>query len=210
MPAFRCCLKRRDSATDPAPSEDAPRPWWKKVAEDEKFDDLRTFSIAFAFALCVRGLVVEPRFIPSLSMYPTFEVGDQLLVEKVSKLFRSPQAGDIVVFEPPGALLERGYRKKDAFIKRVVARAGDAVRIRDGHVEVNGVVKQEAYISELPNYEWGPGVVPAGFVMVLGDNRNNSYDSHIWGYLPESNIIGRAVVKYWPLDKVGSVMLAPE
>ncbi len=116
--------------------------------EDDEYDDLRTFSIAFAVALAIRTVVIEPRFIPSLSMYPTFDVGDQLLVEKVSKFVRTYEAGDIVVFEPPPALRERGYSKRDAFIKRIVAREGDVVCIRNGVVEVNGVPKKEAYVNE--------------------------------------------------------------
>lgn len=183
---------------------DDQRPWWKRVLQDDQFDDLRTFTTAFVLALLVRGLVVEPRYIPSLSMYPTFDVGDQFLVDKVSKYVREPQADDIVVFEPPLALQERGYRKKDAFIKRVVARGGDTVHIHDGRVDVNGQVRTEPFINDTPNYEWGPSIVPEGYVMVLGDNRNNSYDSHIWGFLPEQNIIGRAALRYWPPARFGS------
>ncbi len=173
---------------------------------DDALDDLRTFAMAFAIALTVRTIVIEPRFIPSLSMYPTFEIGDQLLVEKVSKYVRHYEAGDIVVFEPPPALTERGYSKGDAFIKRIIARAGDTVRIRAGVVEVNGKPVEETYINERPAYDWGPESVPEGTVMVLGDNRNNSYDSHIWGFLPSENIIGRAVLRYWPLDRVGPTL----
>lgn len=205
-----------DDALSPATSisEDAEkaveterRSWWDRVLNDDQFDDLRTFTLAFVVALLVRGLVIEPRYIPSLSMFPTFEVGDQFLVDKVSKYVREPDSGDIVVFEPPQALRERGYRKKDAFIKRVIARGGDTVWIRQGKVEVNGHVRDEPFIKEDPNYEWGPGQVPEGYVMVLGDNRNNSYDSHIWGFLPEKNIIGRALVRYWPPSRFGSTFL---
>lgn len=176
------------------------------MLEDEKYDDFRTFSTAFLLALIIRTVVVEPRFIPSLSMYPTFDVGDQLLVEKVSKFVRNYESGDIVVFEPPPALRERGYNKRDAFIKRIVAREGDIVRIHNGIVEVNGIAKVERYINERPLYDWGPGTVPKGFVMVLGDNRNNSYDSHIWGFLPSQNIIGRAVLRYWPPGRAGTTV----
>lgn len=196
-----------ESPKPPSPPEletPAPRSWFSRVLNDDQFDDLRTFTMAFAFALLVRGFVVEPRYIPSLSMFPTFDIGDQFLVDKVSKYVRSPETGDVVVFEPPQALKERGYRKKDAFIKRIVARGGDVVRITGGEVYVNDLRREEPFIKEHPNYEWGPGEVPAGFVMVLGDNRNNSYDSHIWGFLPEENIIGKAMVRYWPPARVGS------
>lgn len=172
--------------------------------KDDQFDDLRTFTLAFAVALLIRGFIVEPRYIPSLSMFPTFEIGDQFLVDKVSKYVRESETGDIVVFEPPQALRERGYRKKDAFIKRVIARGGDTVTITQGKLVVNGEAREEPFVNEDPNYEWGPGEVPQGFVMVLGDNRNNSYDSHIWGFLPEKNIIGKALVRYWPPSRIGA------
>lgn len=175
--------------------------------KDDQFDDLRTFTLAFAIALLIRGFVVEPRYIPSLSMFPTFEIGDQFLVDKVSKYVHEPETGDIVVFEPPQALRDRGYKKKDAFIKRLIARGGDTVKITQGKLFVNGEAREEPFVNEDPNYEWGPGEVPQGFVMVLGDNRNNSYDSHVWGFLPEKNIIGKALVRYWPPSRIGSSFL---
>lgn len=181
------------------------KPFWKRVLEDQEFEDIRYFGFSFAVALMFRALVLEPRFIPSESMVPTFEVGDQLLVEKVSKWVRHARPGDIVVFQPPPALAQRGYARSDAFIKRVVGGEGDTVRVHDGRVERNGAIVDEKFVAENPKYEWGPATVPQGYVMVLGDNRNNSYDSHIWGFLPESNIIGRAIFRYWPFGRVGSV-----
>lgn len=178
--------------------------------EDEKYEDARTFVSSFAIAIAFRTLCVEPRFIPSESMLPTFQIGDQLLVEKVSKVVRPPADGDIVVFQPPEALQQRGYAKSDAFIKRVVGKAGDVVRIQNGHLERNGVSIREDFVDDPPRYDWGPATVPDGFVMVLGDNRNNSYDSHIWGFLPTKNIIGRAFVRYWPVPRFGSTILPKE
>lgn len=188
----------------PPPSNEK-RPIWKRILEDDQFDDLRTFTIAFIAAILFRTFIVEPRYIPSLSMYPTFDVGDQFLVDKISRIARAPTDDDIIVFQPPPALREKGYRKKDAFIKRIIARAGETVHVHDGIVEVNGVIRKEPFINESPLYNWGPGVVPEGHVMVLGDNRNNSYDSHIWGFLPEENIIGRAWFRYWPPSRFGTV-----
>eukprot|EP00184_Porphyridium_aerugineum_P006464 CAMPEP_0184695536 /NCGR_PEP_ID=MMETSP0313-20130426/3145_1 /TAXON_ID=2792 /ORGANISM="Porphyridium aerugineum, Strain SAG 1380-2" /LENGTH=250 /DNA_ID=CAMNT_0027154017 /DNA_START=211 /DNA_END=963 /DNA_ORIENTATION=+ len=176
---------------------------FQRLLSDPKYDDLRTFVGSFAVALVIRQFVVEPRYIPSLSMFPTFEVGDQLAVEKVSRLVRPYERGDVVVFKPPPSLVERGYLKSDAFIKRIVAVGGDKVSIQNGKLVVNGTPVDEPYIAESPLYDWGPQTVPEDQVMVLGDNRNNSYDSHLWGFLPRDNIIGRAVLRYWPFTRAG-------
>lgn len=188
--------------------QDAKKPWYKRLLEDDQFDDVRTFTFAFLVALFVRSTIIEPRYIPSLSMYPTFDVGDQFLVDKLSRVVRPPHENDIVVFEPPTVLRERGYKKSDAFIKRVIAVGGDRVYIHNGRVEVNGAPREESFVNENPNYEWGPSTVPEGYVMVLGDNRNNSYDSHVWGFLPEHNIIGRALVRYWPPTRFGTTFFS--
>jgi len=190
---------------DSSPGPRGAIEWLRHFASDKEYDDVRTFVASFVIALLVRGFVLEPRYIPSLSMFPTFDVGDQLAVEKVSKLFHPPERGDVVVFRPPPALEERGYTRSDAFIKRVVAVAGDTVSISHGVVYVNGVPREEPYIQDAPAYEWGPQVVPDGHVMVLGDNRNNSFDSHLWGFLPTSDVIGRAVLRYWPFTRFGTL-----
>jgi signal peptidase I len=93
----------------------------------------------------------------------------------------------------------------DALIKRVVAVAGDTVEVKDRKLFVNGLEQTEPYINEQSDYTLPLQVVPAGMLMMLGDNRNHSFDSHVWGYLPQENVIGRAVVKYWPPLRMGFV-----
>jgi signal peptidase I len=118
----------------------------------------------------------------------------------------------VVVFTPPPAFVEivspygDNGRSKEALIKRIVAIEGDVVEVRSGVTYVNGEVSQtRRFENEAPDYEWGPRTVSKGCVMVLGDNRNHSLDSHVWGFLPRENIIGRAVFTYWPLNRATAI-----
>ena len=220
-------VQRQQSPDESAP-EERRRPLWLRLLHDERWSDLRIFLGSFIIATAVRTFVVEPRYIPSLSMFPTFQVGDQLLVEKVSHRFgRAYRAGDVVVFQPPEALAQMQTARAaanqkpstsplmvvvkprqeqlEAMIKRIVAVGGDTIQVRGGEVLVNGVALDEPYVLEEPDYEWGPVRVPPDHLVVLGDNRSNSMDSHIWGVLPERNVIGRALVRYWPPNRVGGI-----
>lgn len=168
-------------------------------------ENVQILAIALTLALLIRFFIAEPRYIPSDSMVPTLQVRDRLIVEKVSYRLHPPVTGDIVVFDPPPQLQLQGYAKDQAFIKRVIGQPGQTVKITNGKVYVNDQPLQEPYIAEPPEYRWGPQTVPAGAVFVMGDNRNNSNDSHVWGFLPTSNIIGRAWLRFWPFDRWGSI-----
>jgi len=157
-------------------------------------------------ALLLRWAVVEPRWIPSGSMLPTLQLQDRILVEKLTPRFGSGvRTGSIVVFHPPARLQEAGYDPRTALIKRVVAVAGDQVEVRDGKLWRNGTPAEPDWAREPMDYALEPFVVPAGEVLVLGDNRNASLDSHLWGPLPETDLIGTAIWRYWPPARFGPV-----
>jgi signal peptidase I len=164
---------------------------------------LKTLVSAGILAIGIRSCVAEARYIPSESMLPTLEINDRLIVEKISYRFRKPERGDVVVFSPTDALKKQDY--KEAFIKRVIGIPGDVVEVKNNAVYVNDQKLTEKYIKEPPNYEYPPTKVPPGQYLVLGDNRNNSYDSHYWGFVPLENLIGRATVLFWPPDRLGSL-----
>lgn len=150
-------------------------------------------AAAFVLALLVQQFLVKPYAIPSPSMATTLVDGDRVLVNRVVYHFRSPSRGDVIVFYPPG----RSH--SDPFIKRVVAVGGDVVAIRDGYLYLNGVRQDEDYVMEYPILGLlAETEIPAGHVWVMGDNRNNSGDSRVFGPVSEDDIMGRAFITYWP------------
>lgn len=161
--------------------------------------------IAVVLALFIRTFFVQAFKIPSGSMRPTLQERDRLLVNKLIYRFNEPQRGDIVVFRFP---LEP---KKD-FIKRLIAKEGETVEIKEGNIYVNGelvkdpVIKNITYVNagSLEN-ENSSITVPEGHYFVLGDNSANSRDSRYWGFVPEKNMLGKAFVIYWPPKRVGSI-----
>lgn len=186
-----------------------------KPPKSKTRENVESLIVALVLALAIRTWVVEPRFIPSESMVPTLLVGDRLLIEKVSRYFHPPDYGDVIVFDPPPA---SDVKPPDVLIKRVIGKAGDHLAVRDGKVYRNGLPLTEPYERNPPLYRMpDPGdpiarfstgsdvVVPPDSLFVMGDNRNNSADSHIWGFLPVRNVVGRAFVRFWPPNRLGGV-----
>ncbi|KVH98341.1 Peptidase S24/S26A/S26B [Cynara cardunculus var. scolymus] len=151
-------------------------------------DDAKAAFTALSVSILFRSQLAEPRSIPSQSMSPTLDVGDRILAEKVSYIFRNPEVSDIVIFKAPPILQEIGYSSGDVFIKRIVAKAGDCVEVREGELLVNGVVQDEEFILEPLAYEMEPMLVPEG------------------GPLPVENIVGRSVLRYWPPTKISDTI----
>ncbi len=153
--------------------------------------------------LLIKSHAIESRYIPSGSMIPTLQIHDRLIIDKITYKFNPPERGDIIVFSPTQVLLEQNF--KDAFICRIIGLPGETVEVINGQVKINNQPLKESYIAEPPNYQHGPVTVPQNNYFVLGDNRNNSYDSHYWGFVPQENIIGKAPRRFWPLDRRGPI-----
>lgn len=160
-------------------------------------DILQSIAIAIILAFLIRWLIIQPFFIPSGSMMPALAPGDRIIVNKFIYRFTEPQPGDIIVFKFP-------LDQSRDFIKRVIATEGQSLMITNGRVLVNERDLDEPYLpQDLHTSDFGPVEVPQGTVFVMGDNRNNSQDSRVWGPLDRHLIIGKAFVIFWPPGRAG-------
>lgn len=149
--------------------------------------------VACVLALAVRG-VARIYSVPSESMSPTLRPGDHIVVTRY--LSDRPGRGDVVVFRHPAG--------RDLAVKRVVGIPGDLVESREGRLHISGRMLEEPYAAEMGLMHIPPQLVPAGHLFVLGDNRNDSWDSRHWGPLPDSMVVGRARVVLWSSHRSGS------
>jgi signal peptidase I len=155
-------------------------------------------------ALVVEAFLVQAFWIPSPSMVPTLEVGDRVLVNKLSYKLHDVHRGDVVVFSRPKAAEVTGDDKIKDLIKRVIAVGGDTIEAREGQVYVNDELIEEPYLPPDTRTDNLPRTnVPEGQVFVMGDNRTDSQDSRIFGAIDEDTIVGRAFVKVLPLTDLG-------
>ncbi len=159
---------------------------------------LITFLLAVIIAVILKFFIVDSCKLLSDSMATTLNTGDRIIVFKLAYKFGDPERGDIIIFDPP-AEMDEGTE----FIKRIVGLPGDVVEVKanDG-VYINGEFLEESYITEIPNYDFGPVTVPEGNYIVFGDNRNRSADSHYWSYpfITFDDIDGKAVCRYFPFN----------
>ena len=195
--------KPADPGPDPAPA--AATSWLSQLRRQ-----LLPLLAWVALALVLRWAVLVPRWIPSGSMLPNLQINDRVLVEKLRVRLHQPlPLGAVVVFHPPAALVQAGYDPDAALIKRVVAQGGDRVEVKDGQLWRNGRPVQPDWAAAPMDYTLQPFTVPEGQLLVLGDNRNASLDSHLWGPLPRNAVIGTAVLRYWPLQHFGPIRFSP-
>ncbi|HJS19314.1 MAG TPA: signal peptidase I [Anaerolineales bacterium] len=176
-----------DTRPQPEPVTEQPANWKRFV-----LDILETLVLAVVLYFGINAVSARVR-VDGFSMRPTLQDGEYILVNKLAYKFTEPIRGDIVVFVFP-------INPAEDLIKRIIGIPGDTITIQDGVLTVNGVVVDEPYINAPPAYN-GTWQVPEGQLFVLGDNRNDSRDSHQWGLLPIENVIGRAVLIYWPPEE---------
>lgn len=164
-------------------------------------DILETALLTLVIFLSVR-LGVQNFRVEGFSMEPTLHTNQYLLVNKVSYMVGEPKRGDIVVLRFP-------QDPRRDFIKRVIALPGEEVEVKGGTVYIDGKPLDEPYIQDRPAYTYPKKRVPENEYFVLGDNRNNSHDSHVWDWLPRDYLIGKAWVSYWPAAEWGVVQHDP-
>lgn len=170
------------------------------------YELVEAFVVAASIFVVVYLFLMQPHQVKGSSMYPTLVDQEYLLTDKVTFRRRDPQPGDIIVFKAP-------QNETFDFIKRVIAIPGDTVVVQNGKVYVNGEELNEEYLSN--GSETGAGkflsegqsiIVPEDNLIAFGDNRSHSSDSRDWGLIPYDNIVGRAFFRYWPSEKIGSVV----
>ena len=161
-------------------------------------DTLETILLALLLFLAINTVTSRVR-VENISMEPTLQPGYLLIVNKLAYKLGEPKHGDIVVFHYMGD-------NNEDYIKRVIGLPGDEVKIENGTVYVNGTALNEPYIAAFPAYS-GTWKVPEGSLFVLGDNRNNSSDSHQWGFVDLDDVVGKAVFIYYPFDVIGSLVI---
>jgi signal peptidase I len=169
----------------------------------------KTIALTLIIFFAVQTFVAQPFQVQMYSMERTFEPGDYVLVDKLSVRWDGYSRGDVVVFHPP----ENVTADAEPYIKRVIGEPGDTVELRDGLVYVNGVELQEPYLytgeDGLPQptdpADEDSWVIPDGYLFVMGDHREASADSRVFGPIAIDSVIGRGALRYWPLGKIGFI-----
>jgi signal peptidase I len=168
------------------------------------FDFLKIVLLALVIVLPIRYFLFQPFIVQGDSMDPNFASGDYLIVDEISYRLGTPQRGDVMVFSYPKDTTEK-------FIKRVIGLPGETVTVTSGKVEITSDGKtftlDETYLPvNLQTYGDTKITLTSGQYFVMGDNRPESYDSRIWGPVPSNDIIGKPVLRLWPLNAIGEIV----
>ncbi|AIQ30539.1 signal peptidase I [Paenibacillus sp. FSL P4-0081] len=178
--------------------------------KNEVLEWIKAIAIALVLVILIRWLLFKPFIVDGPSMQPNFHTGERVIVNEILYDIRTPQRGEVIVFHVPS-------EGRD-FIKRVIGVAGDTVKVEGDVVTVNGEPVNETYIQgaiddahnnnslynnkNFPNEDFTDGTVPEGHVFVMGDNRSDSTDSRMIGYVPLGDIVGRADLIFWPVKDI--------
>ncbi|WP_303852420.1 signal peptidase I [Seleniivibrio woodruffii] len=192
-------MSKNDMNDTKNPATETDKSTEPQAKKDTFFDSL---VVAVVIAMVIKGLLLQTYQIPSESMVGTLLKGDFILLNRLAYIFSAPERGDVVVFEYP-------LDPSKDFIKRVIGTPGDKIELKDKTIYVNGVAQPEPYkqvngIVSMPGElsakdNFPQFTVPQGKYFMMGDNRDNSYDSRFWGFVDESSIKGHAVLIYWSL-----------
>src|SRR5690606_17271139 len=195
-------------AREQLPADDRPAAPPKSKASSELVEWIKALAVAGILVFLIRWFLVSPFIVDGPSMQPNFWDRERIIVNKIIYDIREPKRGEVIVFHVP----EEG---RD-FIKRVIGEPGDTVRVEGDNVTINGEPLDESYLKEayeeahaagrlynreegFPNMRFPDGKVPEGMLFVMGDNRSNSEDSRMIGFIPLDRVVGRADLVYWPL-----------
>jgi len=158
---------------------------------------MATLGSAAVYATLIVTFLGQIARVDGSSMQPTLEDNDRLVVNKLAYRLHAPAIGDVVMLLSP-------ENPSKALVKRVIAKPGDTIESRDGTIFVNDVAMPESFLAdEFKSHDsWGPKTVPEGYFWVMGDHRNNSYDSRMFHEVPAKYILGKVAVRWWPIPRV--------
>jgi len=183
-------------------NRETPNPEKPKKAGSAVWEWVKVIVIAVAIALIINFFVIVNSVVPTGSMENTIMAGTRMLGFRLTYLFEQPKRGDIIIFKYPD-------NPSENYVKRIIGLPGETVEIIGGVTYVDGTEIDEPYLKETPWEEnWGPYEVPEDSYFVMGDNRNNSKDSRYWtttNYVPKENILGKALLIYYPFSDFGSI-----
>lgn len=159
-------------------------------------DTIEAILVALIMALIIRSYVIQVSMVPTGSMIPTMQVGDRLFVSKFTYRFKEPVRGEIVVFKSP-------YDEKKDYVKRCIGLPGETIEVKRGVIFVDGNQLVFPGVNVQRDYSfYGPTEIPEGHYFMMGDNRGNSLDSRVWGFVPEKDLVGKALFTFWPIPRM--------